>query len=75
MPDSSKEEHLIGTVIAKGAGFFVDQQFIECPVDVGQTIAFKKYGGYELEVGNKTYKIVQFQDLIARIEEDKEDNA
>lgn len=37
---------------------------VPCPVEVGQTIAFKRWSNMEIEEGSKE-KIIRFEDVIA----------
>lgn len=64
IPDTAKEKPRIGTVIAVGT----DEDLQE-KVKVGNKVLFAKYGGEEIEVDGKTYKIIQRSDVLAVVEE------
>ncbi len=64
IPDTAKEKPRMGTVIAVGT----DEDLQE-KVKVGNKVLFAKYGGEEIEVDGKTYKIIQRSDVLAVVEE------
>ncbi len=39
-----------------------------CPVQVGQTVLYKKWGGDEIKLGGVEYKLVKFEDIMAIME-------
>lgn len=64
IPDTAKEKPRMGTVIAVGT----DEDLQE-KVKVGNKVIFAKYGGEEIEVDGKSYKIIQRSDVLAVVEE------
>lgn len=64
IPDTAKEKPRMGTVIAVGT----DEDLQE-KVKVGNKVLFAKYGGEEIEVDGKSYKIIQRSDVLAVVEE------
>jgi len=64
IPDTAKEKPRMGTVIAVGT----DEDLQE-KVKVGNKILFAKYGGEEIAVDGKDYKIVQRSDILAVVED------
>jgi chaperonin GroES len=64
IPDSAKEKPRIGTVIAVGT----DEDLRE-KVKEGDKVLFDKYGGDEVEMNGKEYRILQRSDILAVVEE------
>jgi chaperonin GroES len=64
IPDSAKEKPRIGTVIAVGT----DEDLRE-KVKEGDKVLFAKYGGDEVEMNGKEYRILQRSDILAVVEE------
>lgn len=64
IPDTAKEKPRIGIVIAVGT----DEDLRE-KVKEGDKILFAKYGGEEIEVNGKEYRIVSRSDILAVIED------
>ncbi|MBI5807749.1 MAG: co-chaperone GroES [Ignavibacteriales bacterium] len=64
IPDTAKEKPRMGTVIAVGT----DEDLQE-KIKVGNKVLFAKYGGEEIEVDGKAYKIIQRSDVLAVVEE------
>ena len=60
IPDTAKEKPRIGTVIAVGT----DEDLQE-KIKKGDKILFAKYGGEDITVDDKEYKIVQRGDILA----------
>lgn len=64
IPDTVKEKPKMGKVVAVGT----DEDLKEL-VKVGDYILFAKYGGEEIEMEGKEYKIVQRADILAIVEQ------
>jgi len=64
IPDTAKEKPRVGTVVAVGT----DEDLQE-HVKVGDKVLFAKYGGEEIELDGKEYKIVQRADVLAVVED------
>ncbi|MFZ0456240.1 MAG: co-chaperone GroES [Ignavibacteriaceae bacterium] len=64
IPDSAKEKPRIGTVVAVGT----DEDLRE-KVKEGNKVLFAKYGGDEVEMNGKEYRILQRSDILAVVEE------
>ncbi|MEN8191388.1 MAG: co-chaperone GroES [Bacteroidota bacterium] len=60
IPDSAKEKPRMGSVIAVGTDEDLQEKIKE-----GDKILFAKYGGEDITVGDKEYKIVQRGDILA----------
>ncbi len=63
IPDTAKEKPTMGKVIAVGT----DEDLQE-KVKVGDKVLHAKYGGEEISVEGKDYKIIQRADILAVIE-------
>jgi chaperonin GroES len=63
IPDTAKEKPNIGIVIAVGN----DEELQEL-VKVGNKVLYSKYGGTEVEVGDRKYLIVSRSDVLALVE-------
>lgn len=63
IPDTAKEKPRMGKVIAVGT----DEDLKE-KVKEGDRVLFAKYGGEEIAVDGKEYKMIQRSDLLAVIE-------
>jgi chaperonin GroES len=64
IPDSAKEKPRVGTVIAVGT----DEDLRE-KVKEGNKVLFAKYGGDEIEMNGKEYRILQRSDILAIVED------
>lgn len=63
IPDSAKEKPIMGKVVAVGT----DEDLQE-KVKVGDKVLYAKYGGEEISVEGKDYKIIQRADILAVVE-------
>ena len=64
IPDTAKEKPRIGRVIAVGT----DEDLKE-KVKEGNKVLFTKYGGDEVEMNGKEYKLLQRSDILAVVED------
>lgn len=64
IPDTAKEKPRMGTVIAVGT----DEDLRE-KVKEGDKVLFARYGGEELSLNGKEYKIIARSDVLAVVEE------
>ncbi len=64
IPDSAKEKPRAGVVIAVGTDEDLQEKIKE-----GNKVLFTKYGGDEVEMDGKEYKIIQRSDVLAVIED------
>ena len=69
IPDSAKEKPTEGIVVALGTGK-TDDGGKKVPFEVkkGDRVLVTKYGGTEIKLDNKDYKIFNADDIIAIIE-------
>ncbi len=68
LPESAQEKPAQGTVLSVGSPSFIGGMELACPVQVGDTVLYKKWGGDEIKVDGKELKLVKFDDLIAILE-------
>ncbi len=66
IPDSAKEKPQEAKVVALGTGKTDDDgKKIPFEVKVGDTVLMSKYGGTEVKVDGKEYKILNQSDILA----------
>ena len=66
IPDSAKEKPQEARVVALGTGKVdEDGKKIEFEVKVGDIVLTSKYGGTEVKVDGKEYKLVSASDILA----------
>ncbi len=69
IPDSAKEKPTEGIVVALGTGKTDDSgKKVAFEVKKGDRVLVSKYGGTELKLDGKEYKIFNADDIIAVIE-------
>ena len=64
IPDSAKEKPRIGVVVAVGTDDDLKEKVKE-----GSKILFAKYGGDEVEINGKEYRLIQRSDILALVED------
>lgn len=69
IPDTAKEKPTEGLVVALGTGK-TDDQGKKVPFEVkkGDRVLISKYGGTEVKIEGKDYKILNSDDILAVIE-------
>ena len=66
IPDSAKEKPQEFKVIALGTGKFDDKgKKVPFDVKVGDIVLTSRYGGTEVKVDGKEYKVVNSEDILA----------
>jgi len=69
LPDTAKEKPIKGRVEAVGPGKLLDSgDRAPLAVKVGDVVLFGKYGGSEIKVEGKEYKILREDDVLAVVE-------
>ena len=69
IPDSAKEKPLKAKVISVGPGRRDDSgKLIPMDVKAGEFVLTSKYGGTEIKLDDKTYKILSASDILAVVE-------
>ncbi len=64
IPDSAKEKPRVGVIIAVGTDDDLKEKIKE-----GNKVLFAKYGGDEIEMNGKEYRILQRSDILAVVED------
>lgn len=68
LPTSGEEKPQMGTVVAISAKTVTENGTeIKCPVKVGDTVLYKKWGGNEVKAEGKEVQVLKYEDLIATI--------
>ena len=69
IPDTAKEKPMESVVVAVGTGK-TDDNGKKVPIEVkkGDRVLVSKYGGTEIKLGGKEYKILNSDDILAVIE-------
>jgi len=69
IPDSAKEKPQEGIVIAVGKGKTdKDGKLVPMEVKKGDKVLMPKYGGSEVKINDKEYKIISEEDIVAIVE-------
>ena len=69
IPDSAKEKPQEGKVVALGTGKTDDNgKKIPFEVKVGDRVLVSKYGGTEVKINDKEYKLLSTDDILAIID-------
>lgn len=68
IPDTAKEKPQEGVVVAVGQGKYLEGKLVPLEVKKGEVVLFSKYGGDEIKVEGKEYKILSESDILAIIE-------
>jgi len=64
IPDSAKEKPRMGVVVAVG-----NDEDLQEKIKEGNKVLFTKYGGDEVDLNGKEFKIIQRADILAVIED------
>lgn len=67
LPDVADEKPQEGKVIVVGPDSIENGQKIKCPVKVGDTVIYKKWGGNDIKVDGKELLLLKFEDLMALV--------
>jgi len=68
IPDTAKEKPTESTVVALGTGKVDDKGVkVAFEVKVGDRVLVSKYGGTEIKIDGKEYKILNSDDILAVI--------
>ncbi len=69
IPDSAREKSQKAKVLAVGTGKTLENgQKEEMEVKIGDIVLFAKYGGSDIKVNEKEYKILSVRDVLGIIE-------
>ena len=68
LPDTAKQKPQQGKVIAVGPGKMSDKGTrIAMGVKAGDTVLYGKYGGSDVEVNSREFKILRESDILAKL--------
>lgn len=69
LPDAGEEKPQVGKIVATSASYQNEHGVkVECPVQVGDVVLYKKWGGNEVKVeGRKEVQVMKFEDVLAKI--------
>ncbi len=68
LPDTAKEKPQRGTVVAVGAGRWVEGERIAPDVEVGDVVIYSKYGGTELNIDGDDVIVLSEHDILAKLD-------
>ena len=68
IPDTAKEKPTEGVVRAVGTGKRDDDKVIPIEVKEGDRVLVTKYGGTEVKLDGKEYKLLRSDDVLAVVE-------
>lgn len=69
LPETAQEKPAQGKILACGDDLVLENgKILACPVKIGDRVVFKKWGGDEIKIAGKEYKLVKFDDLMAILE-------
>jgi chaperonin GroES len=69
LPDSAGEKPQKGLVVVIGDDEINEKGIkIKCPVKVGDTVIYKKWGGSEVKIDGIEYLFAKFEDILAVVE-------
>ncbi len=68
LPDTAKQKPQQGKVVAVGPGKLSDKgERLALGVKVGDTVLFGKYGGSDVEVNGREFKILRESEILGKI--------
>jgi chaperonin GroES len=70
IPDTAdKDKPIQGTVLAIGAGKYIEGKLQPLQVKVGDTVLFGKYAGTNVKLGDQEYLVMREEDVMGVMEE------
>lgn len=64
IPDTAKEKPRVGLIVAVGTDDDLNEK-----IKAGYKVLFAKYGGDEIEIDGKEFRILQRSDILAVVED------
>ena len=65
IPDTAKEKHQEGTIVAAGPGRLTDDgNRVPMDLEVGDTVVYSKYAGTEYKEGDTEYLVLREDDIL-----------
>lgn len=69
LPETAQEKPAQGVVLAIGTDLLLENgRMMTSPVNIGDRVIYKKWGGDEIRINGVEYKLVKFEDLMAILE-------
>ncbi len=68
LPDNAQEKPAQGKVISVGAPIKHPEREEKAEFKAGDMVLYKKWGGDEIKIEGKEYKLVKFEDVMAILE-------
>jgi chaperonin GroES len=68
LPDTAQEKPAQGKVIAVGGPIKHPEHEERAEFEAGDMVLYKKWGGDEIKLSGKEYKLVKFEDVMAILE-------
>jgi len=69
LPEANSEKPQYGKVLACGDSIWESGvKEIKCPVKVGATVIYKKWGGNDYKIDDVEYQFLKFEDVLATVE-------
>src|SRR3989304_95759 len=65
LPDTAQEKQAQGKVLAVASPATIDGKEVKAEFGVGDAVLYKKWGGDEIKLEGKEYKLVKFEDVMA----------
>lgn len=67
LPESHQDKPQQGKVLAIGDATFIDGREIKSPVQIGDIVVYKEWGGKEYKENNVDLLLLKFDDIMAII--------
>jgi len=68
LPDSHDEKPQQGKVLAVSVSWITEHNAtIKCPVKIGDMVLYKKWGGNEVQIEDKEFQFLKYEDILAVI--------
>ena len=68
LPDTAQEKPAQGKILAVGGAALIEGKEVKPEFKAGDLVLYKKWGGDEIKIEGKEYKIVKFEDIMAIVE-------
>lgn len=68
LPEGSRDVPMVCVVIAMGDGEYRDGHLIPMKIKKGQRVVISKYSGTQLKISGKSYVVVKYSDILAKID-------
>lgn len=69
LPATNDQEPTTGRIKACGGKLVTDKNIIDCPVEVGDKVLFKKFAGMNILVMGEDCRLMQFSDMLGKLDD------